>query len=101
MKNEAKGVYQLENGNWGYRYGVVINGKTVWRKKTRDSKGHVMKTKSAAVKERDKSIAALIKKGEPQKKKQIRKTVSEVYKEYCATGRRGKAYTTIRKQDSL
>lgn len=101
MKNEAKGVYQLENGNWGYRYGVVINGKTVWRKKTRDSKGHVMKTKSAAVKERDKSITALIKKGEPQKKKQIRKTVSEVYKEYCATGRRGKAYTTIRKQDSL
>ena len=66
MKNEAKGVYQLENGNWGYRYGVVINGKTVWRKKTRDSKGHVMKTKSAAVKERDKSITALIKKGEQQ-----------------------------------
>ena len=48
MKKEATGVYQLENGNWGYRYGMVLNGKTVWRKKIRDSKGNVIKTKSAS-----------------------------------------------------
>lgn len=101
MKKEATGVYQLENGNWGYRYGMVLNGKTVWRKKIRDSKGNVIKTKSAAIKERNKSMMALAKNGQIPKKKQVRKTVSDVYNEYCVSGRHGKAYSTIRKQDSL
>ena len=30
-----------------------------------------------------------------------KKTVAEVYREYCEKGRSGKAYATIRKQDSL
>lgn len=31
----------------------------------------------------------------------LRKTVTEVYNEYCEFGRAGKAYATIKKQDSL
>ena len=37
---------------------------------------------------------------EPQKEI-TRKTVKEVFEEYCEYGRSGKAYTTIKKQDSL
>lgn len=37
----------------------------------------------------------------PPPKKITRKTVAEVYQEYCEKGRSGKAYTTIKKQDSL
>lgn len=101
MKKTAKnGVYQLENGNWGYRYGVVVDGKTIWRKKVRDQDGNVMKSKTAAVRAREASMAEVLK-GESQPKKKSRKTVAQVYKEYCETGRHGKAYATVRKQDSL
>ena len=32
------GVYQLENGLWGYRYTVTINGKKKDVKKTKDDR---------------------------------------------------------------
>lgn len=104
MKNSDKtGVYQMANGNWGYRYGVVVDGKTVWRKKARDQNGNVMKTKSAAVKARKLSIADTLNHKAVSKKMQpaVRKTMAAVYNEYCESGRKGKAYETIRKQDSL
>ncbi len=37
----------------------------------------------------------------PVQNKILRKTVKEVYQEYCEKGRSGKAYATIKKQDSL
>ncbi len=37
----------------------------------------------------------------PPQKEAVRKTVEEVYTEYCEKGRSGKAYSTIKKQDSL
>lgn len=89
MKNSDKtGVYQLANGNWGYRYGVVVDGKTVWRKKARDQNGNVMKTKSAAVKARKLSIADTLNHKEVGKKMQpvVRKTMADVYNEYCESG---------------
>lgn len=35
------------------------------------------------------------------KPKAIKKTVTQVYNEYCEFGRAGKAFATIKKQDSL
>ena len=35
------------------------------------------------------------------KQSTVRKTMEEVYQEYCTNGRGDRAYTTIRKQDSL
>jgi len=32
-KQQFAGVYQLENGYWGYRYAIVLNGKTKANKK--------------------------------------------------------------------
>lgn len=96
------GVYQLENGCWGYRYAIVINGKRKEAKKLKNESGNPFKTAKQAAKAREiaiaqeKSKALLL----PQKTI-IRKTVTEVYQEYCEKGRSGKAYTTIKKQDSL
>ena len=96
------GVYQLENGYWGYRYAIVINGKRKEAKKLKNESGNPFKTAKQAAKARENAIAqekskALL----PPQKTIIRKTVTEVYQEYCEKGRSGKAYTTIKKQDSL
>lgn len=96
------GVYQLENGYWGYRYAIVINGKRKEAKKLKNESGNSFKTAKQAAKAREIAIAqekskALL----PPQKTIIRKTVTEVYQEYCEKGRSGKAYTTIKKQDSL
>lgn len=96
------GVYQLENGYWGYRYAIVINGKRKEAKKLKNESGNPFKTAKQAAKARETAIAqekskALL----PPQKTIIRKTVTEVYQEYCEKGRSGKAYTTIKKQDSL
>lgn len=99
-KLDNTGVYQKENGYWEYRFTVVVDGKTISRKKSTDEFGNKLKTKRQAVNERAAAIERA--KREPFEKKPIpRKTVAEVYDEYCQKGRSGKAYTTILKQDSL
>ena len=97
---ESKGVYQLPNGMWGYRYAYMLNGKQRDLKRTKDENGNPFKTERAALKARE---AAIIKEHleQSQKTKKKRVTVSQVYEEYCLTGRLGKAYGTTRKQDSL
>lgn len=99
-KEKSTGVYQLENGFWGYRYVIVIDGKRKERKKVRDSEGKPFKTEKQASRARNIAIAQEKIATKP-KKKIIRKTVEEVYKEYCKIGRSGKAFSTIAKQDSL
>ena len=96
--NDA-GVYQLENGNWAYRVTWRENGKKVNRKGTKDEFGNPLTTKRKAIQARNQ---ILYQKEQPiVPKKILRKTVEEVFQEYCETGRKGKAYATIRKQDSL
>ena len=99
MKN-TRGTFQLPNGMWGYRYAYILNGKQKDLKRTKDEHGNPFKTERAALKARE---AAIIKEHltqeQPSKKKRM--TVAEVYEEYCLSGRHGKAYGTIRKQDSL
>lgn len=55
-KQNNSGIYQLENGNWGFRYGLVVDGKTVWRKKVRDESGNILKNKTAAIRARERAI---------------------------------------------
>lgn len=94
------GVYQKSNGYWEYRFTVVVDGKKVARKKCTDEFGNRLPNKTAAVKAREAAILAA--KTERDCKKEIeRKTFREVYEEYCQKGRSGKAYMTIKKQDSL
>lgn len=98
-KNET-GVYQLDNGMWGYRFSLLIDGRRVSKKKTTDEFGGKLKTKKQAAKARERAIQMA---HEESKRKQTisRRTIQEVYKEFCTTGRKDRAYETIRKQDSL
>lgn len=91
------GVYQLPNGLWAYRFTWRENGKKKNRKGTKDEFGNPLKTKKQAIAARK---AALEREQAPRPPIE-KKTVEELYKEYCEHGRSGKAYATIKKQDSL
>ena len=101
-RNANSGIFQLENGYWGYRFIVTVDGKRKAQKRTRDDMGKPFKTEKQAIKAREKAV--IMEKTRlmlPPQKKIIRKTVEEVYKEYCEKGRRDKAFATKKKQDSL
>lgn len=101
-RNANSGIFQLENGYWGYRFIVTVDGKRKAQKRTRDDMGKPFKTEKQAIKAREKAI--IMEKTRlllPPQKKIVRKTVEEVYKEYCEKGRRDKAFATKKKQDSL
>ena len=91
------GVYQLPNGQWAYRFTWRENGKKKNRKGTKDEFGNPLKTKKQAVAARKAALEKEQAPGKPIEKK----TVEELYKVYCEHGRSGKAYATIKKQDSL
>ena len=100
MAQNDTGVTKLDNGNWEYRFVMVVDGKKVTSRKRKDEQGNPLTTKRAAIKARQ----AAMKKaqlGITHTAPTAKKTVAEVYREYCEKGRSGKAYTTIRKQDSL
>lgn len=100
MAKTENGIYQMENGMWAYRFSIIIDGKRISRKKTTDENGNKLKTKREATKARE---AAIAKAHIDQKRKQpiARRTVKEVFEEYCEKGRTAKAYNTCLKQDSL
>ncbi len=98
-KNEV-GVYQKKNGFWEYRFVMMVNGSRIARKKGTDEFGNKLKTKKEAIKARAAAMAAA--KLEREHKQSVcRKTVKEVFGEYCKSGRTDRAYQTIKKQDSL
>lgn len=99
MAKKDTGVYQLEDGCWGYRFTRTIDGKKKDVKRIRDDSGNPFKTKREAVKAR---ANAMKKELTPEPPKAIpRKTVKDVFEEFCEKGRKDRAYQTIRKQDSL
>lgn len=98
-KQNDAGVYKLKNGNWAFRYVRMVNGSRKEVRKAKDEFGCPLKTKREAIKSRQAAID--LEEMSLRPKPTIRKTVEEVYQEYCANGRGDRAYTTIRKQDSL
>lgn len=101
-EQQAAGVYQLDNGYWGYRFVLTVNGKKKAQKRVKDELGNPYKTQKQAIKARSIALAQEQAKIQlPPQKKITRQTVAEVYQEYCEKGRSGKAYATIKKQDSL
>ena len=99
---QTAGVYQLDNGYWGYRFVLTVNGKKKAQKRVKDELGNPYKTQKQAAKAR--SIALAQEQAKillPPQKQITRQTVTEVYQEYCEKCRSGKAYATIKKQDSL
>ena len=73
---------------------------TLCRKKCTDDNGNRFRTKREAVAAREAAIVALrIEK--TTRPKPVRRLVKEVFTEYCAEGRKDRAYQTIRKQDIM
>lgn len=99
-KSNDTGIYQLPNGRWAYRYIITTNGKRKEVRKAKDEFGKPFTNKKQAIAARK---SAIKKERTPRALNESlpRKTVAEVYQEYCEQGRSGKAYNTIRKQDSL
>lgn len=98
-KQNDVGVFQLDNGKWAFRYTFTKNGKRSSKRSCKDEFGNPLNTKRAAIKARQIAVAA---ESLNQPLKQIeKKTVAEVFNEYREKGCSGKAYQTIRKQDSL
>lgn len=101
QKSET-GVYQLDNGYWAYRFIIKINGENKIQRRSKGLDGQPFKTQKQAARARSKAIEQEQIKAMLPPQKEIRKTtVQELFKEYCENGRSGKAYSTIRKQDSL
>ena len=98
-KQNDVGVFQLDNGKWAFRYTFTKNGKRCSRRSCKDEFGNPLNTKRAAIKARKSAVEAEIL-NQPLKPI-IHKTVAEVFKEYREKGCSGKAYQTIKKQDSL
>lgn len=99
-KNNKTGIFKNERGDWTYRFSLVIDGQRVSRRKSTDENGNKLHTKSEAIKAKARAIELLC--NERNKKKRTeRRTVQEVFAEYCERGRSDRAYQTIRKQDSL
>lgn len=94
------GVYQRKDGYWEYRFTITVNGKKIPRRKSTDAKGMKLKTKKEAIIAREEAMVSL-RQEKTEKPKPIRKTVKEVFEEFSQSGRKDRAYQTIRKQDSL
>ncbi len=95
------GVYQMDNGYWAYRFSILIDGRRISRKKTTDENGKKLTTRKMAERAREAAIRAAHVEAAQKEKPILRRTVKEVFTEFCKTGRRDRAYGTIRKQDSL
>ena len=93
------GIIKLENGNWGYRYTFTENGKRYSKRSSKDEFGNPLKTKKDAINARARALLLLDEAS--LYKPRERKTVEQVFNEYCEKGRKDKAQQTIRKQDSL
>ena len=92
-------VFQLSNGLWAFRFTFTQNGKRFSKQVSKDENGEPLKNRRAALRARQIAIDNVQNQSKP--KPMVRKTMEEVYQEYCANGRGDRAYTTIRKQDSL
>lgn len=96
------GVYQMDNGNWAFRYTITVDGKAKSRRRIKDDLGRPFKSKAAALRAKERSQKKdIVGLATPKEKKIKRATLQDIFNEYCAKGRKGKAYSTIAKQNSL
>lgn len=103
-KQADTGVYQLKDGNWGYRFKVCINGKAIYKKCSKDENGNLFSSKRVAIEARKRAIKEQKQSAEKRMataNASQSKTYGDVYREYCENGRKDRAYNTRKKQDSL
>ena len=84
------GVYQLTNKNWAFRYTITADGRKKDVRKAKDEFGNPLKTKTEAIRARNKAVEREREGKKPAPK--VRKSFKEVYEEYCGNGRKDRAY---------
>ncbi len=114
-KKKSTGVFQLKNGNWGYRVVTEVNGFRKDHRRNVDPEGNPFKTQAAAARARAKALQEFnenhtpIPKGPSKRKNSIEApenqlnqiTFDYVFAKFCENGRNDRAPATKRKQDSL
>ena len=53
---DSKGVYQLANGAWAYRFCKSVNGKNVYKRASTDRKGNPLLTQRDAMLAREEAM---------------------------------------------
>ena len=91
MSSNSAGVFKRNDGYWEYRFAIVVNGKTIARKKTTDENGNKLTTKREAIQARNKAIVAT-REERKIKPPPARRTVKEVFEEFRSEGRKDRAY---------
>ena len=99
-KSKDVGIIKLDNGMFAYRFTMIVDGKSISQRKSVDADGNKLTSKGQAIKARE--AAMVVARTERKRKIEIsRRTVKEVFEEYCKNGRKDRAYKTLLKQDSL
>ena len=98
-KTQDLGISQLPNGNWCYRFTKTVDGKRVNRKGSKDEAGNPLKTKRAAA--QAKAIAEMRFEASLNQKPEHRMILERFTWNIANKGDSGKAYSTIKKQNSL
>lgn len=103
---DTTGVYQLANGNWAYRFCKSVNGKNVSRRGSTDRNGKPLLTERAAALAKEEAMLEASGVFAPVVSSmgivyKPSATLEEVYNDYCANGRGDRAYTTIKRQESI
>ena len=76
-KQNDAGVYKLKNGNWAYRYVLMVNGVRKEVRKAKDEFGASFKTKREAIKARQAAIdsAQNSRKPKPTVRKRFKRSI--------------------------
>lgn len=93
------GVFQLNNGNWAFRYTFIVDGKRSSKRSSKDESGNPLKTKKDAIRCRTRALERVLE-GKYSLPKEKR-TFKDVFDEFRNSGRQDRAYRTKMKQDSL
>ena len=89
-KQADTGVYQLRNGNWAFRYTLTENGNKKDVRRSKNENGQKLRSMREAIVARDVAIRQAQSADKP--KPILRRTVKEVFQEYCISGRSDRAY---------
>lgn len=103
MEKQKDGLFQLDNGNWGYRIKCKIRNQKVDIKKVKDIDGYCMPTRQDAKVAQAKHLAILSDTTTNIRKK-ITYTYDDVWKYYLSldlVGKKEKALDTLKRQESL
>ena len=90
-KDKTMGIYRNNNGSWYYRFTITVDGQKQEFRGTKDEFGNPLRTQKQAIQARDAARKAVQEERQQITPIILRRTVKEVYEEYCEKGRTDRA----------